>query len=211
MARINRILVLVLVIAASVLGAAAQNVVVSVDAAGRFKIGKKPVTLSRLGKGLTAALDGQASGDRIVYVKAGSNVPFSQIRKLLKAGRTIKQDSFGLMMATEDAAAAVMTKIALDSPDDAKPNPLILVVGFKTNGGLSLNNESLTPVKLTKKLNDIFVKREYNGVTRPGTNEVERTVSLDPSAATTFGAIVKAARLVKEGGAEPIVIATEGH
>ena len=77
MDRLSRIVVLVLVIVASSLGAAAQNVVVSVDAAGRFKIGKKPVTLSRLGKGLSAALDGQTSGDRIVYIKAGSNVPFS--------------------------------------------------------------------------------------------------------------------------------------
>ena len=125
---------------------------------------------------------------------------------MLKVGRPIKQDSFGLILSTEDAAAAVMTKIVLDSPDDAKPNPLYLGLDFKKNGGLSLNGESLTTVKLTKKLADIFTKREYNGITRPGTNEVERTVFLDPSAGTTFGAIVKAARLVKEAGADPICI-----
>ena len=218
-----RIHFLILIICACVLGSTAQGVgtgqggrkgpgpiVVSVDAGGRFKLGNRAVTLSRLGSSLSAALDARTPADRIIWVKAAPNVPFSQIIKLLKLGRTIKEDSFGLIPDTENVAGAVITKIALDSRDDSKPNPLYLGLTFKKNGRMSLNGEPHTPLSLTTKLREIFKSRADNGVFREGTNEVERSIFLVPSRTTTYGAIIKAARLAKGAGAEPIGIEIDG-
>ncbi len=220
----RRILVLILIICARVMGAAAQGgisvergnltakgapIIVSIDAQGRLRLGKTAITRSRLQRKLDADLAGRIPPERIIYIKAGAKVPFSQLVKVLKLGREVKQDTFGLLAAGQDVTAAVMTKIVLDEPsdrDDSKPNPLTLVLAFKKIGGLSLNGESHTPLSLTTRLREIFKARADNGVFREGSNEVERTVFLKPSAATTFGAIVQAARLTRDAGAEPIGI-----
>lgn len=221
---------LVLIILGTVLGVAAQVVVsvdqrgpkqkllnpepivVSVDSKGRFKLGDKPMTLSRLGRALDVAIDERTPPDRVVYITAGPTVPFSQIVKVLKLGRTIEQDSFGLMLhdgGENDPANAVIAKIILEKPspkDAPPPNPLYLGLGFQNNGKVKLNGEPHTLASATSQLRKIFKDREDNGVYVEGTNEVEKAVFLTPSPTTTFSVIVQTALAVREAGAEPIGI-----
>ncbi len=192
----------------------AEPIVVSVDAKGRFKFGDKAITLNRLGRVLDAAMDERNPSERIVYLKAGSRVSFSQVVKVLKLGRTVHFDTFGLILAEKDASdivGAVITKINSESPSqDIKPNPLYLGIAFRKDGKLSLNGESHTTASLTKRLSDIFAERTENGIFDERTNEVVKSVFLVPSVTTTFGAIVQAARVIRDAGAEPVGIEIDG-
>lgn len=192
----------------------AEPIVVAVDAKGRFKLGDKSITLIRLRRALGAAMGERIPGERIVYLKAGSKVSFSQVLKVLKLGRTLDFDTFGLILAEKDAsdtAGAVLTRIFFERPGAViKPNPLFLAVMFKKNGELLLNGESNTALSLTNQLLDIFEERVENGVYAEGTNEVEKSVFLLPSATTTFGSIVHAARVLQAAGAAPIRIDIDG-
>ena len=187
-----------------------ERIIVSVDAKGTFKLGDKPMTLPRLSRALSAALDKRTPPDRVIYLTAQPTVPFSQVIKVLKLGRTIGQDSFGLMSndgSAGDAANAVITKIKVETPsprDTVKPNPLYLAGAFLRNGGVKLNGESHTLTSLTTQLRNIFKDREDNGVYAEGTNEVEKTVLLAPSPTTTFRVLVQTALTVRDAGAEPV-------
>ena len=170
------------------------------------------MTLTRLGRALDAAIDERTPPDRVIYIAAGPTVPFSEIVKVLKLGRTIEQDSFGLMLddgSKNDPANAVAAKIILEKPaprDTPHPNPLYLAVGFQKSGGVKLNGQSHTLKSLTTQLRKIFKDREDNGVYAEGTNEVEKTVFLTPALTTAFRVIVQTALALKEAGAEPIGI-----
>ncbi|HEX8637372.1 MAG TPA: biopolymer transporter ExbD [Pyrinomonadaceae bacterium] len=98
-------------------------------------------------------------------------------------------------------------------PDDVqanvKPNPLTLVVAInKSDGSLTLNNESLGNVSdtaaLTDRLTTIFREREANGSFREGTNEVEKTLFLKSPRSVRYGDVVKVIDSVKVAGASPI-------
>lgn len=98
-------------------------------------------------------------------------------------------------------------------PDDVqanvKPNPLTLVVAInKSDGSLTLNNESLGNVTDTAPLSDrlttIFKEREANGSFREGTNEVEKTLFLKSPRSVRYGDVVKVIDAVKVAGASPI-------
>lgn len=225
---LRRILVLVLITLESVLASTAQTVVktdqrkvenaepiiVSVDATGRFKLGEKSLIASRLGGALKAALAERIPSERVIYIKAATKVTFSQIVKLLKAGRAIKHGTFGLIVDDKEGdriTGAVITKIILETGRaKPKPNPLYLGLGLQRNGRLSLNGEPHTASSLTTRLQGFFKARPENGVYVEGTQDVERTVFLVPSPATTFGAITQAARTVKQAGATPIGIEIDG-
>jgi len=190
-----------------------ERIIVSVDAKGTFKLGDKPMTLPRLSRALSAALDKRTPPDRVIYLSAQPTVPFSQVIKVLKLGRTIGQDSFGLMSndaSAGDAANAVITKIKLETPglgrDTVKPNPLYLAVAFLKSGGVKLNGESHTLTSLTTQLRNIFKDREDNGVYAEGTNDVDKTIFLSPSPTTTFRVLVQIALTVRDAGAEPVGI-----
>ncbi len=226
MNRSRRIHVLLLIVLASVLATTAQTlvmtdprnskkklenagpVIVSINANGGFKLGEKSMTLYRLRRALDAAMDERIPPERIIYVKAAAKVPFSGLVRLLRIGRTIGQDSFGLIPdEKDDVTEAILTKISLEKPRRyLKPNPLTLILSIRKNGQAALNGEAQTPSSLTKLLEQIFKEREVNGAYREGTNEVERTVFLAPSVTTTFEALLQAARLVKNAGADPIGI-----
>jgi biopolymer transport protein ExbD len=98
-------------------------------------------------------------------------------------------------------------------PDDVqanvKPNPLTLVVAVnKSDGGLTLNNESLGNVTdtapLTERLSTIFKQREAEGAFREGTNEVEKTLFIKSPRSIRYGDVVKVIDAVKVAGASPI-------
>ena len=52
----------------------------------------------------------------------------------------------------------------------------------------------------------VFKDREYNGVFREGTNEIEKTVFLKVSKSSKYGDFIKLVEAVKVAGTEPIGI-----
>jgi biopolymer transport protein ExbD len=65
---------------------------------------------------------------------------------------------------------------------EVKPNPLTLIVRVSEDGTLLLNNEPNGTLgntrPLTDRLKGVFHDREINGVFRPQTNEVEKSVAI---------------------------------
>ena len=88
------------------------------------------------------------------------------------------------------------------------PNPLLLLVNVAENSTLSLNGKeagSLTdPSKIERWLADIFRQREANGVFRPGTNEIEKTVYIKMSRSGRFSDLIKLADVLTDAGADRV-------
>lgn len=95
-------------------------------------------------------------------------------------------------------------------PQSIKPNPLFLLVTVNEKKGITLNNEefgSLTDSsKLVAKLKNIFHDREINGVTREGSLDVEKTISISIAATAKFKDLCEIAKLLEEAGAVPLVL-----
>lgn len=96
------------------------------------------------------------------------------------------------------------------TPDNmANPNPTTLVVAIKSDSSLEINNQKdfgtvTEPTNLISKLSETFKVREENGVFRPGTNEIEKTVFIKAPRQMKYGEIAKIVDAVKQSGAAPI-------
>lgn len=92
---------------------------------------------------------------------------------------------------------------------DVTPNPLTLVISVdNTSKKVTLNKEDAGDVGdaslLTTKLTTIFRDRETNGVFRPNTNEVEKTVFIKAPKNLNYGSVVRVIDAAKQAGAEPV-------
>ena len=103
------------------------------------------------------------------------------------------------------------TKIPSESNGDKQvnPNPLAIVVSVNPDLTLKINNEKdLTPLaeptNLIATLSQKFTERALNGVLRPGTNEVEKTVFIKAPRTLPYGEVAKVVDAVKQAGASPI-------
>lgn len=116
--------------------------------------------------------------------------------------------SFSLKLRSSDTSA-----------DDSlrRPNPLILVVKRYASDAYTLNSEPVEDEnELSSKLANIFKRREDNGVFRENSNEIEKTVWLDPTDEEsrnkqefTYWHILKMIDAVRAAGSSPIVL-TDG-
>ncbi len=92
---------------------------------------------------------------------------------------------------------------------DLKPNINYLVVTVNSDSSLKLNLENdLGTVenseKVIEKLREVFDYRAANGVLRPDSNEVEKTVFIKAPKNINYGSVAKVVDAVKLSGAEPI-------
>jgi biopolymer transport protein ExbD len=93
------------------------------------------------------------------------------------------------------------------------PNTLIVFVGL--DGSIRLNSEvgAATvddPAGVIASLAREFRHREANGVFRPGTNEIERTVFVSAACDASYGTVVKAIDAVSKAGADPVGLKIDG-
>lgn len=90
------------------------------------------------------------------------------------------------------------------------PNPLFLLVSVDAERNLNLNRETLGNLAdlsvFTKRLGEILKDRAENGVFRPGTNEVEKTVSLTLDSMLKVGDLNKIVSVMDAAGSEPIIL-----
>lgn len=92
--------------------------------------------------------------------------------------------------------------------NDARPNPLTLVVTIDNNQKIKLNADDMGTVSdtsnLSTKLSQTFKERENAGVFKDGTNEVEKTIFIKAPRASRYNDVVKVIDAVKAAGAQPI-------
>jgi len=97
-------------------------------------------------------------------------------------------------------------------PTDAPPlppHPDTLIVTVNSDYSLKINRENdfgtvENAEKVTEKLRETFELRAANGILRPNSNEVEKTVFIKAPKNINYGSVAKVVDAVKLSGAEPI-------
>jgi hypothetical protein len=116
-----------------------------------------------------------------------------------------------------DNGSSIRLNVPWDSPKsdiNVKPDPFLLIVKADRSGNLSLNNDPAGTLRdtepLMKRLKEIFHEREVNGIFRPGTNEIEKSVTIVmPMTQGTVSDLVTIARAVWAPGGAPISLVME--
>jgi len=107
-------------------------------------------------------------------------------------------------------------------PQTEVPNPIpesipnscgLLYVSIESDGKLKINSEhngSLENTEiLRQRLQGIFRERSENGVYEEGSDKIVKAVLIKASLSLNYGDVFKIAEVVKESGAEPIVLQTD--
>lgn len=161
---------------------------------------------------------------RIVYLKGDVNVYFGEVVEIFEIIQKAEVEKVGLVVIgkkNNDDPYQVSSRrfeVKLPQPKNTseivKPNPLVLLVSIlDKDGKLMLNREDMGTIsdtgRLTDKLAEVFRQREYNGVFREGTNEIEKEIYIKVSNSIRYGDFIKLIEAVKISGAEPIAIQLE--
>lgn len=171
-------------------------------------------------KKIEKSMEVKSPDRRIVYLKADLNASFENVVQIFEIIRTADVEKVGLAVIkrkNEDDPYQITSRrieVKLPQPimlNESSPNPSTLIATLDKDGKLMLyRNNDMGTISDTKKLEDtlakIFKDREYNGVFREGTNEVEKTIYLKVSKSVKYGDFIKLVEAVKIAGAEPIGI-----
>ena len=192
------------------------------DVNDRVERSENVITVQELHGRIARSMEGKTPDKRIVYFKCDINASNENVLQVFDTIRKADIDKIGLVVVGEKneddpyQTAPLMFDVrlpaSLDQTDGAssKPNPLTLVAMLEIDGKLKLNNEDMGTISDSKKLEtllaSVFKEREYNGVFREGTNEIEKTVFLEVSKSSKYGDLIKLVQAVKVTGAEPIGI-----
>jgi biopolymer transport protein ExbD len=89
------------------------------------------------------------------------------------------------------------------------PNPNTLIVTVNADNSLTLNRDNgmgsvEDSEKVIAKLREVFEYRSQNGILRPDSNEVEKTVFIKAPKNLNYGSVAKVVDAVKLSGAQPI-------
>lgn len=90
-----------------------------------------------------------------------------------------------------------------------EPNINYLVVTVNADNSLTLNRDNGMGTvedseKVIAKLREVFDYRSQNGILRPDSNEVEKTVFIKAPKTLNYGSVAKVVDAVKLSGAQPI-------
>jgi biopolymer transport protein ExbD len=171
---------------------------------------------------LKSLMEGKTPDKRIVYLKCDVNATYENVLQIFDIIRNADIDKVGLVVIGEknenDPYQIKPKKFEVKLPEPptdkinvmVKPNPLTLVATLDKDGKLKLNNEGMGIIsdseKFVNRLKQVFKDREYAGVFREGTNEVEKTIFLKVSESSKYGDFIKLVDAVKIAGAQPIGI-----
>jgi len=180
------------------------------------------ITKEELPEKLKSSMKDKTPDRRIVYFKCDVNASFENVLQVFDIIRKADIDKVGLVVVGEKNNTdpyqvnpiRFEVKLPLEPTKKAnemvRPNPLTLVAILERDGKLMLNREDMGTISDTKKLEnmlvEVFKEREYNGVFREGTNEVEKTVFLKISKSSKYGDFIKLVEAVKGAGTQPIGI-----
>ncbi len=90
-----------------------------------------------------------------------------------------------------------------------EPHPNSLIVTVNADNSLTLNRENeMGTVEdseiVIAKLREVFEYRSQNGILRPDSNEIEKTVFIKAPKNLNYGSVAKVVDAVKLSGAQPI-------
>jgi biopolymer transport protein ExbD len=178
------------------------------------KVTKTEITNEQLAGMLDAMIKNEPPDRREVYLNADDDIPHEKLVQVMDLIRKADIDRVGLIAVNEDRAGkrnagGFEVKLsAVPSHQMAKPNPLTIVAQLRPDGRLLLNGDDEAKIsdtqKLEEHLQDIFRQREANGVFRPNTDEIEKTVFLKASKSAKYIDVLKLLTALRRSGAQPI-------
>ena len=115
------------------------------------------------------------------------------------------------MVISPAKPTAFQAKVPAESTPNpnVKDNPNALIVTVNSDNSLKLNRENEMGTveaseKVTAKLREVFELRAKDGILRPNSNEVEKTVFIKAPKNLNYGSVAKVVDAIKLSGAEPI-------
>lgn len=114
------------------------------------------------------------------------------------------------MVISPSKPTAFKAKIPAEPPNiNFTANPNKLIVTINSDYSLKLNRDNGfgsvdDSEKVVEKLREVFDYRAANGILRPNSNEVEKTVFIKAPKNLNYGSVAKVVDAVKISGAEPI-------
>lgn len=185
----------------------------------------QPIDLSTLGRNVKEFAATKTPDTWVVYLAASVDIPLNDVSTVLDELRNQDIDNVKLLASRHKPSdnegwfpksirepdRVLEVKLINQLAATDRPNPLTLLIRMGPDGKPLLNNEVHADAwDLAEKLSEIFKEREFNGVFREGTNEVEKTVLIKTNVSNRkYGEIVKIVDAVKGSGASPIVLANE--
>jgi biopolymer transport protein ExbD len=184
-------------------------VVVSLPSNSEILIGKRPFEKAALGARLKDLAQLFPPYRRHAYVKAAPDVEYKVLREVLDILPRSGFEYIRLVVSQSDkpeANAVFDVRLPIAQPADGKekPYPLYLALRIESGGNLKLNAESRDLNGIKTILGEVFRDRTGRGILRDGSDEVEKTVFVDPAPDVKYGEIVKVIDALKEVGASPI-------
>ncbi len=185
----------------------------------------QPIDITTLGSKVRDAMSTKTPDERVVYIAAAADIPTSEVAavidelrrqriktvKLLTSSRDPESKEDGLFSSPPPPPDRVFElRIQFENLNEGRPNPWALAASFGGDRGPALNNmphQNLEGLEYT--LRAILVEREFNGVFRENSNEIEKTVFLDlpvEEPERNYRDLVEFVNAVKGAGASPIVL-----
>ncbi len=115
------------------------------------------------------------------------------------------------MVITPAKPTAFKAKVPAEptGEQNLEPHPNSLIVTVNADSSLTLNRENEMGTvedseKVIAKLREVFEYRSENGILRPDSNEIEKTVFIKAPKNLNYGSVAKVVDAVKLSGAQPI-------
>lgn len=154
-----------------------------------------------------------APADAVVIIEPTGTDKFDAIAQIIRGARRAFTSRIKVRVS-DGVYAFVRTDWGNQIPSGlAKPDPLTLILEVDTAGNLFINKDprgSLSkPILLRELLDRVFQSRAENGIFRPGTDILERTVLVKLPPSMTWKDATALIRVVRETGADPIGLLVE--
>ena len=161
---------------------------------------------------MTSHSSGKKVSPPHIFIRPEPGVDLNRLMEIARSAR--KSEPAELQIVTPDNIALKVGPEPKELDNiNVKPNPLLLVVAIHKDRSVMLNNEiygdSLDPSPLGRMLTKVFRDREDNGVFRPNSNEVEKTVHITADLPARFSDLIDVAKAVSYAGAGPIFLVVD--
>lgn len=185
----------------------------------------QPIDIATLGSRAQEAMSTKTPDERVVYIAAAADIPTSKIAAVVDELRRQRVETVKLLTSSRDPEAkegrlfssppplpdrVFELRIQFENLNEGRPNPLALAASFGGDREPELNNMPHQNLEgLEYKLRAILEEREFNGVFRENSNEIEKTVFLDlpvEEPERNYRDLVEFVNAVKGAGASPIVL-----
>ena len=149
--------------------------------------------------------------DPVIIIRPGKGILYGDLVNFAGPLRTFGPNT--IKVAVGDNEYVVVPAAIKEDNLEVKPNPLTLIVNVNGKLNIDLNREPygnisfLEPV--SARLRQVFREREDNGVFRPDTNFIEKTVGIRLPANLAFEHVIKLVTAIRNAGSDQIAFIFE--